>query len=444
MDNSWTKTAFYGTVGILLAVIMLAGWPRSVLAAEADPPLSLTETVTQTITSTITITVTSAITSTIQAGAFFTQTSGSAQFGYFVSDEGGIRFWSEYQRLGGVATLGYPASWRYVDNEGFIYQAFQGGILQWRPDLGKAVLLNIFEILHKAGYDEWLNQNKAIPTPIVDDGSQGNFQKAVEIRLSWLTNEPIRNYYFANPNPSDISNWTPANAVELYGLPMSKPERRGPFVIQRFQRVALQLWVDRVEGMPAPGKVVRVLGGDIMKELGLLPAPSVRPTTLDYPLLQVDAGLRAAVNLLSDDRIANGYAQLLLKRRIPVVFRPMREILAGLFNAGRPAIYINPKWAKSDVKALSAVILHELVHLNDFLEGRDLYSRQGCLASELRAFKVQSDYWERLTGPEGKTPPRDELETHLNSVLTGLNISPDQFANLLLQVYDEQCEPARR
>ena len=46
---------------------------------------------------------------------------------------------------------------------------------------------------------------------------------------------------------------------------MSRPERFGPFISQRFQRVAFQLWVEKIAGSPAPGTVIGVLAGDLLK-----------------------------------------------------------------------------------------------------------------------------------------------------------------------------------
>jgi peptidoglycan/xylan/chitin deacetylase (PgdA/CDA1 family) len=62
-------------------------------------------------------------------------------------------------------------------------------------------------------------------------------------------------------------------ALQLFGLPTSLPERHGPFVAQRFQRGVLQLWVDGVPGAPDPGTVVPVLAGDLLAEAGLIPSP---------------------------------------------------------------------------------------------------------------------------------------------------------------------------
>ena len=207
-------------------------------------------------------------------------------FDYEVANDGGIHFADEFDRLGGVDTLGHPASYRY-EQGGFTYQVTQRALLQWRPEVSAAYLGNIFQMLEDAGFDQWLVETKGIPLPIKDDGSGGDWDKARETRLSWLTNEQIKAKYLANPNPDAISDWNEARAIELYGLPMSMPERHGPFISQRFQRVAFQLWVDDIAGSPAPGTVIGVLAGDILKEAGLVPAEGLnvaeRPVVVVAP-----------------------------------------------------------------------------------------------------------------------------------------------------------------
>ncbi len=199
--------------------------------------------------------------------AFYTQ-AGSGKGGYAISNAAGMSFFSAFQQLGGVDALGYPASQRF-GRGGFTYQALQGAILQWRPELGTALLANTFEWFTDAGKDDQLLASRAIPLPIRDDGSGGDFQKAKAIRLSWLTDDGIRATYLAAGSAD--------RAIELYGLPMSRPEKHGPFIIQRFQRIAFQHWTDAVPGMPPPGSVVRVLGGDLAKETGLVPPEASQP-----------------------------------------------------------------------------------------------------------------------------------------------------------------------
>ena len=192
-------------------------------------------------------------------------------FDYEVTNDDGIRFADEYERLGGVDTLGHPASYRFMLGDGFTYQVTQRALLQWRPEANAAYLGNIFQMLEQAGLDDWLLREKGIPLPIKDDGAGGDWNKAKEARLSWLTNEQIKAKYLANPNPGAISNWSVNRSIELYGLPMSRPERFGPFISQRFQRVAFQLWVEDIPGSPAPGTVIGVLAGDLLKQAGLVP-----------------------------------------------------------------------------------------------------------------------------------------------------------------------------
>ena len=203
--------------------------------------------------------------------------SSTVIFDYEVTNDRGILFADEYERLGGAHTLGYPASYRFRLDDGFVYQVTQGALLQWRPEVQRAWLANTFEMLEHAGLDQWLLNTKGVPLPIVDDDSDGDWERAKEIRLAWLTNDKIKARFFANPNPSEITSWSEDRAIELYGLPMSYPEKHGPFITQRFQRVAFQLWVEEVAGMPEPGTVVRVLGGDLLKEACLIPSHALAP-----------------------------------------------------------------------------------------------------------------------------------------------------------------------
>ncbi len=218
----------------------------------------------------------------VSGGRFYSQTGGGGGNGFSVVDGGWdingqeIRFWSEFQRLGGVTTLGYPASRRFQGPGGFTYQLFQRGALQWRPERRGALLSNIFEWFQENNQDAFLAA-QGIPAAIRDDGSSGNYQLAVQIRTGWMTNDAIRRHFLSSPNAAAIRNWTQDAAIELYGLPMSRPERAGPFIVQRFQRIAFQLWVDSVPGMPAPGSVVGILGGDLLKQAGIVAGTATLP-----------------------------------------------------------------------------------------------------------------------------------------------------------------------
>jgi len=69
----------------------------------------------------------------IPNGHFFTQAApGQGGNGYRVANEAGIPFWDAFQETGGVATLGYPLTRRFVWN-GTVVQAFQNGALRWLP-----------------------------------------------------------------------------------------------------------------------------------------------------------------------------------------------------------------------------------------------------------------------------------------------------------------------
>src|SRR5205823_3640122 len=118
-------------------------------------------------------------------------------------------------------------------------------------------LANTFDWFTSAGLDDWLENVASIPKPIQNDGSNGDWNAAKQTRLTWLTDTGIRAYLLDGRSLDE--------AIELFGLPQSRPEDRGAFVIQRFQRVALQRWTRDITGMPSRGSVVRVLAGDLLK-----------------------------------------------------------------------------------------------------------------------------------------------------------------------------------
>ncbi len=211
----------------------------------------------------------------IPGGRFYPQAGGFA-----ITDQRGMPFYSAFLRLGGVAVLGYPVSRRfYLDT--FTCQAMQGGLLQYLPDTAEVVLANTFELLSRYGYDDWL-YDRGIPRPAADGA--GSFDEAVQIRLNWLTDPAIAERYLAPP-PGWTGQWTVQDAINRYGLPMSRPESFGAFISQRFQRVAFQDWQEAVPGMPPPGTVSTVLGGQLVVESGLLgPLATLPEPGLEFPV----------------------------------------------------------------------------------------------------------------------------------------------------------------
>ena len=228
-------------------------------------------TILSLLSSTIPLHAADSMDQAISGGHFYRQANGfggRGDQGFLIWDEpGGPAFYSEFRQLGGVRTLGYPASRRF-EEDGFIYLVTQGALLQYHPQLRQVFLGNTFEILEKAGLNDLLYA-RGIPLSIVDDGSNGDFAKAKQTRLSWLTNDAIKRHYFGAGGEEA--------ALRLYGLPMSKPQAFGPFITQRFQRIALQYWTEDVPGIARKGDITTILGGDLLKEFNLLPFEAKLP-----------------------------------------------------------------------------------------------------------------------------------------------------------------------
>jgi hypothetical protein len=210
----------------------------------------------------------------IQGGHFFTQTGGGGGKGYAITDEGGVRFWSEFRRLGGVQAVGYPISRRF-QWDGFTVQAMQRVVFQWRPEAGQVYFINTFDLLSQAGKDEWLTAVRQTPPPLPADFDAGkDWPAIVAARLALLDENPaIRQKYFS----------VVGDAVTMNGLPTSRVTDMGNNLTLRAQRVVFQQWKEHVPWARA-GEVTVALGGSIAAEAGLLPQDALAAEDAPPPL----------------------------------------------------------------------------------------------------------------------------------------------------------------
>ncbi|HYN89365.1 MAG TPA: hypothetical protein VER55_12580, partial [Ardenticatenaceae bacterium] len=201
----------------------------------------------------------------IPGGHFYTQTVGS-RGGFSVIDDQEARFWSEFQRLGGVETVGYPISRRFV-HDGFVTQAFQKLVLQWRPEVSQAWAVNVFDELSRAGHDDLLRAMRQTPAPLQNfDRPGATWTEVVRNRQALLDANPaIRERYFATRSPLDV-----------FGLPTSRVEDMGNHYAIRLQRAVFQQWKQDVPWARA-GQVTIANGGDIAREFGWIPDAALEP-----------------------------------------------------------------------------------------------------------------------------------------------------------------------
>lgn len=195
---------------------------------------------------------------------WFTQTANQ-QGGYAVCDDNAARFRTAYERFG-LQQIGYPISQRYMQ-DGFITQAFQKGIMQWRADSNSVALVNIFDDLHGRGVDQTLLERRQTPLPLPEGWDGGAaFATVVQNRQGLLNSRPaLRSSYFASPDP-----------LTFFGLPTSEVEDMGNHYAIRLQRAVLQEWKESVPWARA-GQVTIANGGEIAKEMGLIPASALTP-----------------------------------------------------------------------------------------------------------------------------------------------------------------------
>ena len=189
-------------------------------------------------------------------GHFFGQTS----FG--ISDAEGVPFWSTLKSLGGAEAIGFPTSRRFTW-QGRPTQLFQRAVLQYEPLEKRVMVLNVMDLLHDAGRDEWLHRARTVPRQLAPGFDQGkDWPAVVAARQALLEVQPgLRERYFSVADP-----------VTRYGLPTSAVEDMGSHYAARLQRAVLQLWKEDTPWAKA-GDVTEALVGDVARDTGLFGPP---------------------------------------------------------------------------------------------------------------------------------------------------------------------------
>jgi hypothetical protein len=195
---------------------------------------------------------------------FFIET-GEGKGGFSVCDDVEAKFRSAFEGWG-LENIGYPISRRYEKN-GFVMQAFQKGIMQWHPEDSTVMLVNVFDELHQAGFDKLLRRKYQTPAqlPPVWEGDL-SFDDLMKKRLKLFEARPaLADSYFAVSEP-----------LVFYGLPTSDVQDMGNHYAIRLQRAVLQEWKEAVPWAKM-GEVTIANGGEIAKQLGILPSEALEP-----------------------------------------------------------------------------------------------------------------------------------------------------------------------
>ena len=202
------------------------------------------------------------------SGHFYRQANGrggAGDTGYAITNDDGIPFWDEFRRLGGVQALGYPVSHRFVW-DGFVVQAMQKVVFQWRPETGTVAFVNVLDRMHDLGHDDWLLVFRQTPEP---------FDTSPDTNLSW--NEVLqRHWEFLDTNAAIKARyWSDPAPLDHFGLPMSYRDMGNSFVV-RAQRAVFQYWKEDVP-WAKKGEVTLANSGDLAKEAGVFPSEAITP-----------------------------------------------------------------------------------------------------------------------------------------------------------------------
>lgn len=266
----------------------------------------------------------------IENGHHFRQASPAPDAGFAVFN-GRRPWWDVYRRAGGPHVLGYPVSLPF-GRDGLAIQAFTHGAIQSPIRDVNLAPANVLELLDAAGYTRWLHDRHQVPMPVLAGAN-------ADARLTWLTDDPIRAAYFANPAPPRFLTWDRNRALRRFGLPMSQPQQFGQTIVQRFQRGVLE--------RPLDSQAVRARPvGQLLVDLELVTHDRARPVS------SMDALLGSAGRTIHERLTAAVRARI---RREPGDW----AVFAANSGSSRPLVAVNAGRQMRTLSVWKALLLRE-------------------------------------------------------------------------------------
>lgn len=205
-------------------------------------------------------------------GHYYEHGSPEAGHGFLVFDDREAPLWAEAQRLGGTPVLGYPISRRYACEDA-VCQAFQRAVLRWTPDARDVELVNIFDELHHAEKDAWLEESWDVPPWTPAASASPKQQKKAAAKAEGEQGALID----AHPTIKS-AYWQPGPlAPTVYGAARAYRATETQAVL-RTQRAVL------IQPSASMGQVMTVPAGAIYVEAGLVPSEALAPEPAPSPL----------------------------------------------------------------------------------------------------------------------------------------------------------------
>lgn len=391
----------------------------------------------------------------VTGGAFFERADADG-LGYAIRNYAdGPAFYDAYLRLGGAQALGPPVSRPWVGAGGRFYQVTQRVLLQWSPADDQVGVASLFELLNDAEFGDEL---RARHIPAAETPPLLAPELARQARLEWMTDRAIAAKFASSPTGRDSLD----ASIEFHGLPMSRPLRLGPFVVQRFQRTALQYWVEQVANGQPVGSVVLVNAGDIYRDLALPDELLAQPHEPDHAAVldvrldpPADADLQAApiaqrvyntnshilrtaLALLEGvevNDVALGFAE---SAQLAIGFDTLPSDVLATFHASL-GIRVNEKWRNEDPPPLAAVLAHELRHFEDFRLGQLGEDSQSCLDAEARALTREVETWTALATDAPSSQASELVRIQISRAVLYAE-GPDAIDELAQRLYQDDCD----
>jgi hypothetical protein len=162
-----------------------------------------------------------------------------------------------------------------------------------------------------------------------------------------------------------------------------------------------------------------------------------RPRDVEHGGYPINPAVLPALEALDASEI--GHALLIEVNRFPVeiAIGPVPPGAAASFKARYYSIQLNQLVMSATPESVAAVLIHELVHANQMVEGSLSGQEIDCYEGEVEAFEATAQYWQAVHGPDGKRLPEHLLDHELN--VTVRQVENQVIRERVRGSYGHQC-----
>jgi hypothetical protein len=165
-----------------------------------------------------------------------------------------------------------------------------------------------------------------------------------------------------------------------------------------------------------------------------------KPRGVERGGFPIDPRVRPALQALDADNLGNTVLKAVNAFPVEIGISPNRQGAIAAFIPRYYTVQLGEEIMSASPQSIAAVLIHELLHARQMIEGQLSGEEIDCYEGEIEAFEAAAQYWFGVHGAGGKARPTHPLDNELNETLR--EVATNTIRTRVYQSYGHQCGAA--